>query len=65
LFVQLRIALLNEEVDLNLKATGIHLIVITAGQGVWRINPELFKPTKSRVSLGGLPVHVVSLNRPL
>ena len=55
--------LINEATDLNLKCTGIFLMVLTAGQGTYRVNTEMISPTKSRAILGGLPIHMISFQR--
>lgn len=36
----------NEDVDQNLKCTGHQLMIISAGIGVYRVNPEMMRPTK-------------------
>jgi len=45
-----------------LKKTGHQLIIVTAGQGVYRVNANMINHTKSRALLGGTPVHLVSLS---
>ena len=52
----------NEEEDQNLKSTGQHLLIVTAGCGTYRINANVIEPTKSRVVLGGIPIQLISLN---
>ena len=46
----------NENMDQNLKKTGHKLIILTAGNGFYRVNSEMISPTKSRVLLGGTPI---------
>ena len=46
--------------DQNLKKTGHKLIVLTAGNGFYRVNADMISPTKSRVYLGGTPIQMVS-----
>jgi len=51
----------NEEEDQNLKSTGQQLLIVTAGQGAYRINANVIEPTKSRVLLGGIPIQLISM----
>lgn len=48
--------LINEDTDKSLKCTGINLLLLTAGQGTYRVNTEIISPTKQRVILSGLPI---------
>ena len=43
--------------------TGTQLMILTAGQGTYRVNANIVSPTKSRCLLGGLPVQMVSFAR--
>jgi hypothetical protein len=53
----------NEDMDLNLRTTGAQLFIVSAGQGTYRINSSMLSPTKNRCILGGLPVHLICLQR--
>jgi len=53
----------NEDIDLNLKTTGKQLLIVSAGLATYRINVDILAPTKARVILGGLPIHLISLQR--
>jgi hypothetical protein len=55
--------LINEDKDINLKCTGISMLILTAGQGTYRVNTEIISPTKSRAILSGLPIHILSFQR--
>jgi hypothetical protein len=37
--------------------------MVSAGLGTYRINPEVTSPTKARCIMGGLPIHLISLQR--
>mmetsp|Transcript_5925 Transcript_5925/g.5346 ORF Transcript_5925/g.5346 Transcript_5925/m.5346 type:complete len:105 (-) Transcript_5925:234-548(-) len=43
--------------------TGQQLMIISSGYGAYRVNAESIGPTKSRVILGGIPVHLICLNK--
>ena len=53
----------NEEVDQNLRTTGTQLLLLTAGQATYRVNPAIISPTKSRLLLGGVQVKMISFAR--
>ena len=38
----------NEEIDINLRATGCQLIILSAGSATYRVNKDIISPTKSR-----------------
>ena len=50
----------NQEIDLNLRTTGTYMMILTAGCATYRVNSDIITPTKSRILLGGIPVHMVS-----
>ena len=50
----------NAEIDINLRTTGTYLMILTAGCATYRVNSDIISPTKSRILLGGIPVHMIS-----
>ena len=53
----------NEEIDINLRATGCQLIILSAGSATYRVNKDIISPTKSRLLLGGTPVALICLTK--
>ena len=43
-----------------MRTTGTYLMILTAGCATYRVNSDIITPTKSRILLGGIPVHMVS-----
>ena len=53
----------NQEIDINLKMTGVSIMILTAGCATYRVNSDIISPTKSRVILAGIPVHMISFSK--
>ena len=53
----------NQEVDINLKMTGVSMMILTAGCATYKVNSDIISPTKSRVILSGIPVHMISFSK--
>ena len=43
--------------------TGVSIMILTAGCATYRVNSDIISPTKSRVILAGIPVHMISFSK--
>ena len=53
----------NQEIDLNLKMTGVSIMLLTAGCATYKVNADIIAPTKSRVVLAGVPIQMISFSK--
>jgi len=51
-------------VDRNLSRTGMALVILTPGTGVFHVDQKLARFTKSRVLINGIGADIVSMNKP-
>jgi len=51
-------------VDRNLNRTGMALVILTPGTGVFHVDRKLTRFTKSRVLINGIGADIVSINKP-